>query len=131
MNAKRLDSITGAQLDASGSMVLLGVKFEDGSSDAIEIHRDKMGVLLNAVLKLCEGLGKIRPNTTSLGDAPLDKVITIPAAEVGVRNTDSGGAWLLFRVGSHDIAALFPERNERLVVAHLLQNSNPQKAPPL
>ena len=87
--------------------------------------------LLNAVLKLCERLGKIRPNTTSLGDAPLDKVITIPAAEVGVRNADSGGAWLLFRVGSHDIAALFPERNERLVVAHLLQNSNPQKAPPL
>ena len=117
---KRFQSVPNIQLNTIGRAALLDMLFTDGSSQAIEIECDKIGELMSAMLKTCAMLGKAVPRAVS--ETAPDDAITIPTLEIAVRDNGNGGAWLLFRVGSHDFGVLFPERQSRLLAADLLQN---------
>ena len=117
---KRFQSVSSIKLNTIGRAALIEMVFTDGSSEAIEVECDKIGELMSGMLRMCAMLGKGAPR--AVADTPPDDAIAIPTLEIAVRGNGTGGAWLLFRVGSHDFGVLFPERESRLLAAGLLQN---------
>jgi len=118
---RRVDRITSTKLDATGDGAIVSLRFTDGSDESFDIRRHAAGDLLQAVLKVCAGLGERRTNTRSLSTVLADHVTAIPALEVEVRPASNNGALLLIRVGCHDLSLIFPDRDSRLAAAASLQ----------
>jgi hypothetical protein len=124
---KRLSRIIDARTADGGAAAVLKFEIVDtqsgkASTEAFEVVRHNMRDILGSSLAVCSVFGRVAPEERPLSETTPSQALPIPAGELAVKQTASGGLLLMFRVGSVDLSVALPDAKAAEVLANALLN---------